>query len=319
MITPPHKEHPIDAVILWVDGNDENHREKMLPFLENKDSALSKKFRTRFDQTNEIEFTINSILKFAPYIDNIYIITDKQTPQFLNKKQPEDKYSRVSIIDHSVIFDGYEQFLPTFNCRPIETSLYKIPNLAEHFVYFNDDFFLINETNPDDFFRNGFPVLRGKWLKFDEDIFFNKFQKPKTGHKSIQQNAAKIVGFSKYFNFKHTPHPLRRSTFENFFKNNEPVFIENIKHRFRTTSQFTPQGLANHLEIQNKTCVLKKELQLLYFRSYKKPLMWYKFKLNARNKGKLFLAMQSLDQCPQSILGYLMEWLEKRMNLNEQN
>lgn len=308
-------EHPIDAVILWVDGEDENHGEKILPYLDDRDLANSRKFRTRFDQTNEIESTINSILKFAPYIDNIYIITDNQTPGFLKDRQADDRYSRVSIVDHTVIFDGYEQFLPTFNCRPIETCMHRIPNLAEHFIYFNDDFFLINNTRPDDFFRDGLPVLRGRWLKFDEDIFHKKFRKPKSGHKSIQQNAARLAGLDRYFNFRHTPHPLRKSTFKTFFENNESVLLDNIKHKFRHKDQFAPQGLANHLEIRNKTCLLTTDLQLLYFRSYKRPLIWYRFRLSMHSRGKLFLAMQSLDQCPQHILKYLMNWLQERMKL----
>ncbi len=307
------KEKPIDAVILWVDGNDEKHKEKIIPYLKDTEKIHSKKFRTRYDQVNEIKFTIDSILKFAPYIRNIFIITDEQAPSFLNKKSTEETYKKVSIIDHTVIFAGYEEFLPTFNCRPIETCLYRIPNLAEHFIYFNDDFFLINETKPSDFFKDGLPVLRGKWLKFDKDILYKKLKKTKAGHKTIQQKAARLAGFKKYYNFKHTPHPLRKSTFENYFKANEDVLIENIKHKFRNANQFTPQGLANHLEIKNKTCFLKNDLQLMYFRSYKKPLFWYKFKLNIKDKGKLFLGMQSLDLCPPPILTYILQWLENRM------
>ena len=304
---------PIDAVILWVDGDDKKHKEKILPYLEDKEKVKSKKFRTRFDQVNEIQFTIDSILKFASYVRNIYIVTDEQTPGFLTTKSTNDKYNKVSIIDHSVIFKGYEEFLPTFNCRPIETSLYRIPDLAEHFIYFNDDFFLINETKPTDFFKDGLPILRGKWLKFDEDIFFKKFKKPKKGHKTIQQNAAKLVGFNEYYNFKHTPHPLRKSTFENYFNANQEVFKENIKYRFRNENQFTPQGLANHIEIKNKTCYFKKDLQLMYFRSYKKHPLWYKYKLNVKSKNKLFLGLQSLDLCPPNILKYILDWLDKRV------
>ena len=71
---------PIDAVILWVNGNEDKHRNKISKYVENKSVSSSKKFRTRFDQVNEIKFTIDSILKFATYIENIYIITDEQTP-----------------------------------------------------------------------------------------------------------------------------------------------------------------------------------------------------------------------------------------------
>ncbi|WP_179348270.1 Stealth CR1 domain-containing protein [Winogradskyella pacifica] len=305
-------QHAIDAVILWVDGNDEHHKAKMLPFLEDKTKINSEKFRTRYDHVNEIKFTIDSILKYAPYIRNIHIITDNQAPDFL-KNNNNEIYKKVSIVDHKVVFKGYEEYLPTFNCRPIETCLYRIPDLAEHFIYMNDDFFLINETKPTDFFKNGLPILRGKWLKFDNDIFYKKFKKTRVGHKSIQQNAAKLAGFNKYYNFKHTPHPLRKSTFETYFNANEDVLIENIKHRFRKTTQFTPQGLANHLEIKNKTCHFQSDLQLMYFRSYKKPLYWYRFKLNVKSKGKLFLGLQSLDRSPPHILDYILGWLEKRM------
>ena len=307
------KNHLIDAVVLWVDGNDKKHKAKMLPYIKESTKIRSKKFRTRFDQVNEIKFTVDSILKFAPYVNNIFIVTDDQMPSFLINNK-ESKYRNVSIVDHKLIFAGYEEFLPTFNCRPIETCIHRIPDLAEHFIYFNDDFFLISETKPSDFFKKGLPVLRGKWTKFDRDIFLKKFKKAKFGHKSAQQKAAQLVGFNKYYRFRHTPHPLRKSTFENYFRSNKDIFIQNIKHKFRNKDQYTPQGLANHLEIRNKACILKKELQLLYFRSYKKPLFWYKHKLNAKNKGKLFLGLQSLDLCPPAKLRYLINWLEKRVS-----
>jgi len=44
-----------------------------------------------------------------------------------------------------------------FSSHPIEWNLHRIDGLAEHFVYFNDDVFLINHTNPEDFFVNGLP------------------------------------------------------------------------------------------------------------------------------------------------------------------
>lgn len=308
------QENPIDAVILWVDGNDEAHRAKMLPFVEDKSKVNTVRFRTRYDQVNEIKFTINSILKFAPYIRTIFIITDNQTPYFLEHKENKNQYDKIKVIDHSVIFNGYEEHLPTFNCRPIETAMHRIPELAEHFIYFNDDFFLINKTTPEDFFKDGLPILRGKWLKFPEDKLKNKFKNPRIGHKHAQQLGARLLGFNKYYNFRHTPHPLRKSTFKNYFDDNPEVFLENIKYRFRSPKQFTPQGFANHIEIKNKTCFFKNDLQLLYFRSYKKSLYWYKFKLNVRGKNKLFLGLQSLDRAPKSILDYILGWLGKRTN-----
>jgi hypothetical protein len=303
----------IDAVILWVNGNDDKHKIKISNYVDNKSEISLTKFRTRFDQVNEIKFTIDSILKFAPYIENIHIITDEQTPEFLEKIDNNDYYKKVSIVDHKVVFKDFEQFLPTFNCRPIETCMHRIPGLAEHFIYFNDDFFLIKHTKPTDFFRNGLPVLRGKWLKFDKDIFYKKFKKIRVGHKKAQQKAAQLVGLKKYYNFKHTPHPLRKSTFKTYFNNNPNIFIENIKYRFRNKNQFTPQGLANHIEIKNKSCVLISDLELLYMRSYTKPLFWIKFIFLLNGNKKRFLGLQSLDQCPSKTLKFLSKWIENRL------
>ena len=147
-ITNNASEFPIDAVISWVDGNDEKHQAKMLPYLEDKSKLQSKKFRTRFDQVNEIQYTIDSILKYAPFIRYIFVITDNQIPSFLVENSKKEKYNKVFIVDHKVIFAEYEEYLPTFNCRPIETCMHRIPKLAEHFIYFNDDFCLINPTKP---------------------------------------------------------------------------------------------------------------------------------------------------------------------------
>lgn len=309
---------PIDAVISWVDGNDKSHQEKMLPFVEKKLLNL-KEFRTRFNQVDEIKFTVDSILKFAPFIRNIYIVTDNQIPSFLKLNDNQAKYSNVSIIDHKIIFKGAEEHLPTFNSRSIETRLYKIPELSEHFIYFNDDMFLMNPTNPTDFFINGFPVLRGKWLKFDEDRFFKKFKekyfKKKTlsNHKIAQQMGAKIAGFKKYYRFHHVPFALRKSTFENFFTSNKNIETENLLYRFRNLNQFVPQGLINHIEIKNKTCVLKSDLQLIYLEANRKSF-WEIKKSLKKSKSKLFLCLQSMDQCDSTKLDYLLKWLTALVN-----
>ncbi|MDY0779627.1 Stealth CR1 domain-containing protein [Tenacibaculum sp. IB213877] len=314
-------EFTIDAVITWVDGKDLLHQQKMLPYLEDKKIVSDKSFRTRFDQVEEIKFTVDSILKFAPFIRNIFIVTDNQFPKFIKNKK-EDSYKNVYIVDHEEIFQKNEEFLPVFNCRPIETKLYCIPNLSEHFVYFNDDMFLLKEVKPSDFFIEGKPVIRGKWKKFNEDILVKKIfnsekKRNKAGHKKAQEMSAKLVGFKKYYKFHHAPYSMRKSTLEKFYTKNPDIEIQNIQHKFRSPNQYTPQGLANHIEIKNKTGILKNDYQLVYIQNYKKPFYWLKFKLNiiANRKNKLFLNMQSLDQCPKHKLSFILNWLENRFSI----
>ncbi|WNW02309.1 Stealth CR1 domain-containing protein [Tenacibaculum sp. HL-MS23] len=309
--------YPIDAVITWVDGKDAKHQQKMLPYLKDKSVISNKEFRTRLDQVEEIKYAVNSILKYASFIRNIFIVTDNQVPNFIKFKK-EGTYEKVFIIDHKDIFKEDSKFLPVFSNRPIEAKLYNIPGLAEHFIYLNDDMFLLKKTKVSDYFINGKPIIRGKWIKFEEEKLHKKIfpdsDKMKPKHKRAQQKSAEIVGFEKkFYRFQHIPAPLRKSTFKKFFKENRSIEIANVRHKFRDVTQFTAQGLANHIEIKNNTCTLKSDYKLIYIHKCK-PFFWAKYKLNilGKKKNKLFLNMQSLDQRPKNKLTYLISWLEDK-------
>jgi hypothetical protein len=309
-------QFPIDAVITWVDGNDENHQKKIADNITDTNLLKDVNFKTRFQQVDEIKFTVHSILKFAPFIRNIFIVTDNQTPGFL-ATNPK-RYHKIVIIDHKDIYRDRALSLPVFNSRSIETKLYKIPGLAEHFIYFNDDILLNKTVNPSDFFNNGEPIIRGRWHRFKENIFYKKlFRKEKNqkpGHIIAQEKSAKILGYKHFFRFHHTPHPMRVSTISTFFESNPLLEHSNSQHKFRSIDQFLMVGLANHLEIQNDQCVFKNNYQLLHFRNYKKPLFWLKFKLNylSKKQNRLFLNLQSLDQCPKLKQDFIIDWLTKK-------
>ena len=328
MVDNAISDFPIDAVIAWVDGDDETHLNKMKPYLAKTENDWNDtKFQTRFVQVDEIEFAVKSIIKFAPFIKRIFIVTDNQEPDFLkeyrlNKSQDS---AEIVIVDHTEIFTD-SNLLPVFNCRPIETMFYNIPNISEHFIYFNDDFSLLRKVEPSDFFINGFPVLRGFWKPLDDFLFTRKIQNgflkligktpkyKKYGYKRGQQNAARELGFEKYLKIDHTPAPMRKSTLENYFLEHPEMRAKNIRHRFRDPEQYVLQSLANHIEIKNKSCIIKHDYQLRYIGgSHKKSVKWYSSILKKTHKDLniLFLCMQSLDLCPPEKRKLLFDWLEK--------
>ena len=319
----PKKPLTIDAVITWVDGNDLEHKTKMQPFLGKQPAVDNKTIKMRYGQINEIEYCVKSILKFAPFIRNIFIVTDDQTPHFLSDPvRAKIEFPTVSVIDHKVIFKNHPQYLPNFNSRSIASLMCEIPGLAEHFVYFNDDFFLLNRVSEEDFFKDGKPVLRGLWTSFYEDIWYKKVQafilslrnkkkKKQAGYKLGQQTIAKILGFKKYLRIDHCAAPMRKSTLQNFYLASPEVLDCNLKYRFRHPEQYVVQSLANHLEIKNNTAVITKEFRLVYFQNYKKPLAWIKYKLNKGLNNQLFLCMQSLDQCSEDKLAYILPFLSQ--------
>lgn len=322
----------IDIVFTWVDGGDIKHQQKMSPYYTGKNNWESTRFRRRYEQVNEIEYAIRSIIKFATFVNTIFIVTDGQTPSFLDKynttKKPNDP--TITIVDHKEIFINHSSVLPVFNSMSIETLLYKIKGLSEHFIYFNDDFILLKKTVISDFFQDGIPIIRGKWSIIDtvnpikniHNFVLKLFGKPTKdkiyGYKRGQQNAAKILNFKyKYLRIDHTPTPMRKSTLEKYFQKFPEVEIANSKHRFRSPKQYLIQSLINHIEIKNKTCQIKKNFQLLYIGgSFKHPLFRYQRKLAKAKKDNtiLFLCIQSLDKRPNDINKFIMNWLENNLS-----
>ncbi|WP_435254781.1 Stealth CR1 domain-containing protein [Tenacibaculum sp. A30] len=317
----------IDAVITWVDSSDEVWRNKINQYLEKKIDWNNKKDSTRYNSINEIEISITSILKFATFIKNIYVVTDNQIPNnfFELKKRAIDLGVNLELIDHKILFKGYEEYLPVFNSQTIETMLYRIPNLSEHFVYFNDDFFLIRETSPDDFFKDSYPLIRGKWKEYDENIWYKKVVNSRKRkrifcHRYTKEDTAKLLGFGKYFNIHHTPYPLRKSTIQNFFEENPKLLESNIKHRFRHKDQFLLQSLANHLEIKNGTCTLTKKLSLFYTHKYGWSKIFKKmYKADLKKEKVLFLCLQSLETVSKRKLRFLLRWIDKKLDSNFAN
>jgi hypothetical protein len=267
----------IDAVICWVDGSDPVHREKREKY------ALKEASRpnfglikagldeTRFADNGELIICVRLIKKFAPWINKIFIVTDDQNPDLFSQPLPGPE--NIEIIDHRVIFNGYTEFLPIFNSRSIESLIWNIPGLSEKFIYFNDDFFIVNPVYPDDFFVNGKAVLRGHWRRLGSvgrvrvlfeglvTLIFKKiFRVNRTMHLLAQKRAARVAGFeNRYFWTPHIPHPMRKSALSNFFERQKSTLLDNLVYRFRSSNQFWPISLANHLMISSGQADLVKE------------------------------------------------------------
>ncbi len=134
----------IDFVVLWVDGNDPKWLEKYSKYSKEKNDV-------RFRDYGTFKYWFRSIEKYAPWVHKIYLVTDQQVPKWIDLENP-----KLQVIDHREIIPS--KYLPVFNSNAIDMNLYKIPGLAEHFVYFNDDFFLNKRVYPNDFFdKKGLP------------------------------------------------------------------------------------------------------------------------------------------------------------------
>ena len=136
----------VDMVFTWVDGTDDKIiKERNL--YKNENDIVNNP-RVRYEQLNEITFSIKSVLKFIKWINKIYIVTNNQIP-------PIDKYliesGKVIIIDQNDIIP--KKYLPTFNSDVVESFLHNIEGLSEIFLYNNDDMMHFNYVKRSDVYE----------------------------------------------------------------------------------------------------------------------------------------------------------------------
>lgn len=147
--------HPFDVVYTWVDEHDPE-RDKYIGKIVDESTSVY-----RYNNTNELLYSIKSLRKYCNSVSTIYIVVkDGQVPKFIDFSDPS-----IKLINHSQIIES--SALPTFNSCVIELCLHKIPNLSDHYVYFNDDIFVNRKLKWRDLFSwwNGMPkvnTIKGK-------------------------------------------------------------------------------------------------------------------------------------------------------------
>jgi hypothetical protein len=181
-----NSELVIDAVYTWVDMSDEKWRQKFIQKIGTKPDV------NRYSDFGELQFSILLLLKYCPFIRNIYIVTDEQIPSWF----VQDEYPNVFIIDHSQIL-GDECCQPTFKSDSIEAYLHRIPDLAEFYIYFNDDCFIGNHCSPYNFIdkMSGLPIARFKSA---------------TLNNNVKMNAIKGYGFSRGANLTNAMNCVKK-------------------------------------------------------------------------------------------------------------
>ncbi len=163
-------DFPIDLVYMWVDGSDAEWQAKRALYSGEGQRASRSADATsaaRWRNNDELRYSLRSVEMYAPWINHIYIITDNQRPSWLAD------HPKVSVVDHRDIIPP--EALPTFNSEAIESCLYRIEGLSEHFIVANDDTLFAQEVEPTDFFlADGRPIVRL--------MHFSRRKAPRKGH-----------------------------------------------------------------------------------------------------------------------------------------
>lgn len=296
-------ETQIDIVIAWVDGDDPALKQKRAQYQKTASAASDAVSSTRFASNDEIYYNIASILKYVTFCRYIYVVTDQQQPALIDEFANQgicDK-DKIRIIDHKEMFAGYEQFLPTFNTRSIETMLWNIPNLSDRFIYMNDDFFFNQPASISDFIDDKGIVIHGHWRKstlLQAKLNYRKSLHKLSGkavqpkHTVAQMLSAKVLGMNQFFEVHHYPHIVDKNILKNYLLDNPQLLNEQIKYKFRDVAQVNPITLMNHLKIQTHEATLKSPIAITYLKNESGV---DKFLSDLQNTSAKYGCIQSLD------------------------
>ncbi len=258
----------IDVVYTWVDGDDPVWKKKLTETQMSHSGVVAAGacVKSRFRCRDELKYSLRSILKYAPFINHIYIVTCGQTPKWLKD------HSKISVVDHKDIFTSKSD-LPTFNSQAIEANLHHIENLSECYIYFNDDVFLGAKTKAKDYFSaSGKPkIFLASWtapdgpLDRNDDTFDSSW-------KNTNALLDRIFGNEKRQALEHAPFAFRRSQMQALEKCISSVFKKVSSHPFRSpddlviTAGFSQYfldnyGLVKRSKIESEVIGLKDDVE----------------------------------------------------------
>lgn len=196
----------MDVVITYVDNKDKKWQDEFNKY-NNKNIGSLAIDSVRFTPKDNLRYCLRSIAKNMPFVKKVHLVVSSpsQVPKWIDKEE-------VNIVYHSDIIP--KEYLPTFNSRTIEMFLHNIKDLAEEFIYFNDDTFVINSCNYEDIFFNGKPnnninnyteeKLKHIWGR--DSIYFYP-------HKRCNDEVKKILNIkdNNYYLTNHGPSPMLKS------------------------------------------------------------------------------------------------------------
>lgn len=248
----------IDIVVLWVDGNDPEWIKEKIKYDDNKKEDYNAIYR--FRDWGLMKYWFRGIDKFAPWVRKIHFVTWGHLPEFLNTD-----HEKLHVVRHEDFMP--KEALPTFSARALELNIHRIEGLSDHFIFFNDDFFLTDNVYPNMFFhdKTGLPCIQfcelPTWLKGDLNAYqiaqvrslaiINKyFSKRDIGLKSFLKNGIsfqyplmdnfrnimmKILFPGYYTGFRtfHVPVPFQKEIFHIIWEKEPELLYNTTIHKFR--------------------------------------------------------------------------------------
>jgi UDP-glucose 4-epimerase len=192
-------------------------------------------------------------------VRNILIATDSPAPEWLAE------HERVRLVRSEEFFEDTE-VLPTHNSQGVESQLYRIDGLSEHFLYSNDDMFIGRPLGPETFFSPGGIT---KFVEAGTRIGLGE----NTPHRSGFENAARMnrrlirdrFGRLITRHLEHAATPLRRSVIAEMAEIWPDQFRATAAARFRSATDISvTNSLYHYFALLTGRAVQNPDAQVLY-------------------------------------------------------
>lgn len=243
---------PIDIVVTWVNGEDEEWLAAKAQYPVYKTREVGPE---RYRNWDLMRYWFRAVEEYAPWVRKIFFVTEGHIPSWLNTSN-----EKLEVVKHSDFIPN--KYLPTFSSIPIELNFHRIKELSEHFIYLNDDYFLNAPVKKTDFFEYGFPKYYApaipikNWRNipyyhhlFNNASFINRkfnirksieahperwFSKKYKDQMMLNRNAF-ITNYIPGFYESHIPYNLRKGTLEKVWEVEPELFDYTCTHKFRSS------------------------------------------------------------------------------------
>ncbi|MCU1513767.1 MAG: sugar phosphotransferase [Microbacteriaceae bacterium] len=273
----------IDIVFSWVDGASIEWQRARARRMKSYVVGEGDDSHARFRQLDELKYALRSVHLFAPWIRNIYIVTDSPRPDWL------DDHPKVTIVPSEQFFED-TSVLPTHNSHAVESQLQNIPGLSEHFLYSNDDMFFGRPVGPEMFFSSG-GVSR--FIEATTRIGLGDPNQQRSGF----ENAARVNRallrdrFGKLItrHLEHTPVPMRKSVVRELEAEFPEDFARTAASTFRSATDVSvTNSLYHYFALLTGRAVLETQAKVRYVDTTARSGLVAMDKLVARRNVDLF-------------------------------
>ncbi|MFB7893802.1 stealth conserved region 3 domain-containing protein [Microbacterium sp. NPDC056044] len=230
----------IDIVFSWVDGSSSDFRRQRAAQLSEYVVGEGDDGPARYRHVDELRYALRSVHMYAPWIRRIFIATDSPAPAWLMD------HPKVTIV-RSAEFFADPSVLPTHNSHAVEAQLHRIPGIAEHFLYSNDDMFFGRAVQPELFFSPGGIT---KFVECEVRIGAGDPALHRSGHDNgLRVNRALLgerFGRTIVRDLEHCAAPLRRSVMAELEQTFPDDFARTAASRFRSATDVSVTNSLYH-------------------------------------------------------------------------